>query len=187
MPLTCPCQHADVAVAVALQPLAVDWRAKLKASKSKTARREAKAAARTAAAEASSSAATQPAPAAAGKPDLAALSKGLPAGWRAMWDAASGDVYFGNLDTKVRPHCGVSKGEAATGFERAAVCCCMLGSEPSCQPEGSCSTSASMLLPLCHDLKCPDEQRGGSSSRQWQPLVNHTHSKHGQMDALGHR
>ena len=97
-----------------MQPLAVDWRAKLKASKSKTARREAKAAARSAAAEASSSAATQPTPAATGKPDLAALSKGLPEGWRAMWDAASGDVYFGNLGTKVRPHCGVSKGEAAT-------------------------------------------------------------------------
>ncbi len=95
----------------------MDWRAKLKASKSKTARREAKAAARSAAAEANSTAADQPASAATGKPDLAALSKGLPEGWRAMWDAASGDVYFGNLGTKVRPLCGVSKGEAAIGVK----------------------------------------------------------------------
>ncbi|KXZ54170.1 hypothetical protein GPECTOR_5g267 [Gonium pectorale] len=36
------------------------------------------------------------------RPDLDALSAGLPAGWRAMWDKGSGDVYYGNLTTKVR-------------------------------------------------------------------------------------
>ncbi len=35
------------------------------------------------------------------KPDLDALSAGLPPGWRAMWDKSSGDVYYGNLATKV--------------------------------------------------------------------------------------
>eukprot|EP00252_Welwitschia_mirabilis_P012521 TRINITY_DN2761_c0_g1_i7.p1 TRINITY_DN2761_c0_g1~~TRINITY_DN2761_c0_g1_i7.p1 ORF type:complete len:980 (+),score=279.61 TRINITY_DN2761_c0_g1_i7:376-2940(+) len=33
------------------------------------------------------------------KPDLAELSKGLPAGWQAFWDESSGDVYYGNLTT----------------------------------------------------------------------------------------
>ncbi len=32
------------------------------------------------------------------RPDLAALSVGLPTGWRAMWDAATGDIYYGSLD-----------------------------------------------------------------------------------------
>ncbi|GFR46642.1 hypothetical protein Agub_g8253, partial [Astrephomene gubernaculifera] len=35
------------------------------------------------------------------RPDLDALSAGLPAGWRAMWDKGSGDVYYGNLTTRV--------------------------------------------------------------------------------------
>lgn len=37
-----------------------------------------------------------------GKPDLDLLSKGLPAGWRAMWDKNTGDIYYGNLKTRVR-------------------------------------------------------------------------------------
>lgn len=40
--------------------------------------------------------------AADGKPNLELLSKGLPAGWRAMWDKNSGDIYYGNLKTRVR-------------------------------------------------------------------------------------
>lgn len=36
------------------------------------------------------------------KPDLTALSAGLPKGWRALYDAASGMVYYGNKKTKVR-------------------------------------------------------------------------------------
>lgn len=37
----------------------------------------------------------------AAKPDLEALTAGLPAGWRAMWDKSSGDVYYGNTGTRV--------------------------------------------------------------------------------------
>ncbi|KAG0582964.1 hypothetical protein KC19_3G097700 [Ceratodon purpureus] len=33
------------------------------------------------------------------KPDLKELSKDLPPGWQAFWDAASRDVYYGNLTT----------------------------------------------------------------------------------------
>lgn len=40
--------------------------------------------------------------AADGKPNLELLSKGLPAGWRAMWDKNSGDIYYGNVKTRVR-------------------------------------------------------------------------------------
>lgn len=42
-----------------------------------------------------------PAAAGSGKPDLAALAKGLPAGWQPMWDKASGEVYYGKLSTGV--------------------------------------------------------------------------------------
>jgi hypothetical protein len=34
------------------------------------------------------------------KPSLKKLSKGLPKGWQAFLDASSGDVYYGNVDTK---------------------------------------------------------------------------------------
>ena len=37
-----------------------------------------------------------------GKPDLALLSKELPSDWRAMWDKNTGDIYYGNLKTRVR-------------------------------------------------------------------------------------
>ena len=37
----------------------------------------------------------------AAEPDLELLSVGLPAGWAALWDAASGDVYYGNAVTQV--------------------------------------------------------------------------------------
>jgi hypothetical protein len=33
--------------------------------------------------------------------DLEALSATLPAGWRAMLDPSSNEIYFGNLSTKV--------------------------------------------------------------------------------------
>ena len=36
------------------------------------------------------------------EPDLDLLSTGLPEGWAAMRDAASGDVYYGNKQTQVR-------------------------------------------------------------------------------------
>ena len=82
-----------------LQPLAGDWRAKVRAAK----------------APASGSPEPEPAPenaaahqlptvvpTPAGKPDLAALSVGLPEGWKAMWDRSSKQTYYGNLSTKVR-------------------------------------------------------------------------------------
>lgn len=40
-----------------------------------------------------------PTPTAPAVPDLAAASAGLPPGWTAMWDPASGGVYYGNLTT----------------------------------------------------------------------------------------
>jgi hypothetical protein len=42
------------------------------------------------------------------KPDLEALSAGLPRGWRAMWDKSSGDVYYGNPGSRVRVWAGWS-------------------------------------------------------------------------------
>ena len=66
------------------QPLAGSWQDRVKAAK-KAEKRAAKKAAKTA----------------AGGADLAALSRGLPTGWQAMLDASTGDVYYGNLGTKV--------------------------------------------------------------------------------------
>ena len=89
-----------------LQPLAVDWREKLKGT-----RKGSKLAG------ASGSASLDPTSppqspgteggevgltTSDGKPNLELLSKGLPAGWRAMWDKSTGDIYYGNLKTRVR-------------------------------------------------------------------------------------
>ena len=67
------------------QPLAGSWQDRVKAAK----RAEKRAAKKAAKAAADSGV------------DLESLSKGLPTGWQAMLDAASGDVYYGNLSTKV--------------------------------------------------------------------------------------
>ena len=67
------------------QPLAGSWQDRVKAAK-KAEKRAAKKAAKAAADSGV---------------DVVALSKGLPTGWQAMLDAASGDVYYGNLSTKV--------------------------------------------------------------------------------------
>ena len=68
----------------------------------KAARKAAKAAAAAAAAAAmAEEAATAKALNFKDKPDLKALSVGLPPGWIAMWEKASGDVYYGNPTTKV--------------------------------------------------------------------------------------
>ncbi len=90
-----------------MQPLAGDWRQKLVAKEEAKAAKKAKKAAKAAGASAATSTAAAPAAPAyptnsKTKPDLAALSKGLPPGWRAMWDAASGDIYYGCPSTKVR-------------------------------------------------------------------------------------
>jgi len=65
-----------------MQPIVGDWRAKVKAAK-KAAKKADK-------------------PPKDGQPDLKEASRGLPAGWQAIWDAASKKVYFGNMVTKVQ-------------------------------------------------------------------------------------
>lgn len=91
-----------------LQPLSVDWREKLKANRKASSKG---APSRSSPDPASSSPAAASAQvdesvdismAADGKTNLELLSKGLPAGWRAMWDKNSGDIYYGNLKTRVR-------------------------------------------------------------------------------------
>ena len=72
-----------------LQPLAVDWREKMKTTKA-------------AAAVKRKPAATTPVPVTYNeKPDLEALSVGLPADWKALWDKTSKEVYYANPKTKV--------------------------------------------------------------------------------------
>ena len=70
-----------------LQPLAADWRAKIRTAKAEPVEGP------------STAGAAQPS--ASPQPDLLALSKDLPQGWKAMWDKASKEVYYGNLDTRV--------------------------------------------------------------------------------------
>ncbi|KAK9906386.1 hypothetical protein WJX75_000970 [Coccomyxa subellipsoidea] len=71
------------------QPLAVDWREKLKTSKKAAAEPKRK------------PASVQQAPVTYNeKPDLEALSVGLPAGWKALWDKTSKEVYYANPKTK---------------------------------------------------------------------------------------
>ena len=95
------------------QPLAMDWREKIKAAKSKPA-------------EAPKPAAAKPEPVKyASKPDLEALSVGLPQGWKALWDKKSSEIFYGNPTTKVgrpvdcgghlrRPDCRVTRSGSTT-------------------------------------------------------------------------
>lgn len=91
-------------------PLAGDWRSKVRGGKkggqaSRGARAAATAEAAAAGAEAAAAEAAparEASPAAGGGTDLEALSEGLPAGWTAMLDTSSGNVYYGNLSTQVR-------------------------------------------------------------------------------------
>lgn len=95
-----------------LQPLAVDWREKLKAtrkgskkgSSASSSPDPAPSAAQPQPAQSSSESAqaAELAMTADGKPNLELLSQGLPAGWRAMWDKNTGDIYYGNLKSRVR-------------------------------------------------------------------------------------
>lgn len=100
-----------------MQPLAGDWRERVKPDKpgrklprppsggGDVAGGEGDAAAAAAAAKpASRGAAAAKAKAAGscdGVPDLDALSEGLPSGWRAMWDKSRKMVYFGHLASQV--------------------------------------------------------------------------------------
>ncbi|DBB04500.1 TPA: hypothetical protein ACH3X1_012595 [Trebouxia sp. C0004] len=94
------------------QPLAVDWREKLKATRKGSKKGPSAVSSPEAAPPAApSQAATSPSQpgeaaelgmTADGKPNLGLLSKGLPAGWQAMWDKNTGDIYYGNLKSRVR-------------------------------------------------------------------------------------
>lgn len=74
------------------QPVAGDWRDKVKATE-KAEQRAARKAAKIASKTSSASVTSQPS-------DSVALSKGLPEGWLAMRDASDGSIYYGNLTTK---------------------------------------------------------------------------------------
>jgi len=89
----------------------VDWREKLKATRKSSKKRVSNSSSpdpSSAPRSQFTQSAAQPAEAADigmtadGKPNLELLSKGLPAGWRAMWDKNTGDIYYGNLKTRVR-------------------------------------------------------------------------------------
>ncbi len=100
----------------AMQPVAGDWRSKVKAAR-KASKAEASESSPSSANDAEpavdtlkkekSSQSSKKGAAANGKaskpskPDLEALARGLPAGWRPMYDKASSSVYYGNLSTKV--------------------------------------------------------------------------------------
>ena len=91
----CLRQGAMSEAACASQPVAGDWRSKVKAAAKKAG---------------ASQPEKQPestAPPKDGSPDLAALTTGLPAGWKAMWDPKSEDVYYGNPSTKVGATSGI--------------------------------------------------------------------------------
>mmetsp|Transcript_8244 Transcript_8244/g.30403 ORF Transcript_8244/g.30403 Transcript_8244/m.30403 type:complete len:623 (+) Transcript_8244:38-1906(+) len=79
------------------QPLLGDWRERVKKAKQQEARlaQEPPTNARDGAGAATvdSSHPVQP-------PDLSPYQVDLPEGWHAMWDAASGDVYYGNITTR---------------------------------------------------------------------------------------
>ena len=77
-----------------LQPVAGDWRDRLKARAAVPAEAEEQP-------QQSSSKPKAGSKAAEGKPDLAELGKGLPKGWRALWDPKQAQVYYGNARTKV--------------------------------------------------------------------------------------
>ena len=122
----------------AVQPLAVDWRDKVKGSRK--------------ASQSSASASISPSPAAAqpsrtahasspdvaasvtadGKPDLDLLSKGLPKGWRAMWDKNTGDIYYGNLKTRVRTSSSRTTSNRATEHDELVLGICMLQRQLVC-------------------------------------------------------
>ncbi len=70
------------------------------------------------------------------KPDLDALSAGLPPGWKALWDKASKELYYGNPSTKVWAPlpgrlCSIAlgrvwHGDALPWAAPLPACCCVL-------------------------------------------------------------
>lgn len=95
-------------------PLTTDWRARLQMQQAPAAAGTSTAAANHHAGSSATAGTAADGPAgiarSATKPDLDALSAGLPPGWRAMWDKASGDIYYGNLSTKVGLRCRILAG-----------------------------------------------------------------------------
>lgn len=94
-----------------LQPVVGDWQQRVKHAKRQqrvdaaaaaaaVSGAEPAAAQATAAGAGSAAAAAAAGASRAGKPDLDALSEGLPSGWRAMWDATHARMYYGNIDTQ---------------------------------------------------------------------------------------
>lgn len=165
-----------------LQPLAVDWREKLKAT-----RKGSKKGSSTSSSPEPAASAAQPQPAqspsesaqaaelamtADGKPNLELLSQGLPAGWRAMWDKNTGDIYYGNLKSRVRfcltnsdqgsySHAPV-RGVAVVGG--MAQSCCILVLTPHLRLYSHIFLCLIMLpvLDVCSETKstiCPDQPR----------------------------
>eukprot|EP00850_Spirogloea_muscicola_P021361 SM000246S08204 [mRNA] locus=s246:179826:184215:+ [translate_table: standard] len=87
------------------QPVAGDWRERVQKAKRAAAKASIKdASTKDSPSAAKDTAATTPPPSVAvessRKETLQELSKGLPSGWQAFFDQASGDVYYGNLTTK---------------------------------------------------------------------------------------
>lgn len=136
--------HRLAAPLPTVQPVVGDWQQRVKQAK-----RQQRSEAAAAAGAAQAAAATQPtAETAGGKPDLDALSQGLPDGWRAMWDAGHSRVYFGNLQTQARVQqggaaepCLAPTPAAATRAHGLRACtrshllpACMLAQQPASPP-----------------------------------------------------
>ncbi len=102
------------------QPLAGDWRQRVKAAQRRDQPAEPAPVRAARAATSPAVAAPAAAPAAGGAPDLAALSVGLPPGWKPMVDKGSGDVYYGNPATKVGQS-GPATSRLQGGLRRAPV------------------------------------------------------------------
>eukprot|EP00775_Hariotina_reticulata_P007012 gene7012-7226_t len=161
-------------------PLAGDWRAKLglgsaadqgaggtgnaatgQGAAAEAARRAAKKAAKAAkAAKASKTAKAEVAIAKAAqwptnsktKPDLVALSVGLPSGWQAMWDVKSGDIYYGNPTTKVGMQFAAVLGSPGSPGRHTQVSLEQSGAGRSLMMRGSAGghhASAGVIVGLC--------------------------------------
>ena len=143
-------QQSCLTFAPGMQPLAVDWREKLKGSRKGGSKG---AATRSPPNEDPSLPASHAIPpdsaddssmTADGKPNLELLSKGLPAGWRAMWDKNTGDIYYGNLKSRVRVG-----GRAGIAF----LCICI--SATFCIVHCTCSL---LSLPMMWQVHTPWQQ-----------------------------
>lgn len=116
----------------------MDWREKLKATRKGSKKAPAVSSLEAATPAAPSQATTSPPKpgeaaelgvTADGKPNLGLLSKGLPPGWQAMWDKNTGDIYYGNLKSRVRFCLPQLRGHTSRIYLKRRVqwsvaCCC---------------------------------------------------------------